>query len=393
MLTLVSSIAQTQPKKWTVLLYSAADNNLHPYMVDDVAELETVGSDAQTDLLVQVDHGREGVGAERLKLEKFARPQQENPNPHGPIQSPVLENLGQVNMSSAYTLANSIEWAMKNYPSEHFMLIISDHGNAWKGCAQDDSARGWMNVPELKAGLAKAQEATGKKIDVLGFDCCLMASLEVAYQVRDQASYMVASEMTEGGDGWPYSPIMGPDVLKSVQRTLESKIDLSPKELATMIVDKSGATPAVHTLSAVDLSKVGDIKGPMVELRQAIVESPTSKSVLREIWTDTLRFYGYRDAGDYARMLATDSRITDGNLREKAGAALTAIQSAVVAEDHHGPYGGATGLTLQVHRSTDLSYNNLAFEKDVRWSAAQDRVGKLDEPKGGSVIHDREEER
>ena len=79
------------PKKWTVLLYSAADNNLHPYMVDDVAELETVGSDAQTDVVVQIDHGREGGGAERLKVEKFVRDQE---NPHGPVQSPVLEKMG-----------------------------------------------------------------------------------------------------------------------------------------------------------------------------------------------------------------------------------------------------------------------------------------------------------
>lgn len=384
----MNSISQNQPaKKWTVLLYSAADNNLHAYMADDVAELETVGSDAQTDLLVQIDHGREGGGAQRLKLEKFAREGQQNP--HGPIQSPILEEMGQINMSSAYTLSNAIQWAMKNYPSEHFALIISDHGNSWKGCAQDDSSRAWMNVPELKAGLANAQQATGKKIDLLGFDCCLMANLEVAYQVRDQASYMVASEMTEGADGWPYAPILGPDVA----RTLQQRIDLSPRDLATLMVEKSGVTPSVHTLSAVDLGKVEAIKEPMIELRQAMQESPTEKPIFRQIWTDTLRFYGYRDAGDFARMLATDSRITDENLKTKAGAALQAIQKAVVAEDHHGPYGGATGLTLQVHRSTDLSYNNLAFEKDVRWTAAQDRVGKLDEPRGGTVITDREEER
>lgn len=378
-----------QPKKWTVLLYSAADNNLHPWMVDDVAELETVGSDAQTDIVVQIDHGREGAGAQRLKVEKFALKDQENPNPHGPIQSPVLDSLGQINMSSAYTLSNAIEWAMKNYPSEHFMLIISDHGNAWKGCAQDDSNRGWMSLPELKAGLAQAEQTTGKKIDVLGFDCCLMASLEAAYQVRNHARYMVASEMTEGADGWPYSPIMGPDTL----RALQQRLDMSPEELAKMLVYKSGETPSIHTLSAIDLSKVENIKDPMIALRQAIVESPTSKPVLREIWQDTLRFYGYRDAGDFARMLATDSRITDENLKTKADAALQAIQQAVIAEDHHGPYGGATGLTLQVHRSTDLSYNNLAFEKDIKWSAAQERVGKLDQPKGGNRVMDREEER
>ena len=358
---------QTAPKKWTVLLYSAADNNLHPYMVDDVAELETVGSDAQTDVVVQIDHGREGGGAERLHIEKTREG-------HGPVMSPVLEKMGQVNMSSAYTLSDAIQWAMKNYPSEHFMLVISDHGNAWKGCAQDDSSRGWMSVPELKAGLAHAQQATGKKIDVLGFDCCLMANLEAAYQLRDQASYMVASEMTEGADGWPYQPILTPDTLRSV------RLDMSPRELATMLVDKSGTTEAIHTLSAIDLSKVGDIAQPMIELRQALVDTPTPQSELRAIWKETTRFYGYRDAGDWARQL-NEQVLDDPVLKEKAAAALAAIQNAVIAEDHHGPYPGATGMTLQVHKSSDLSYRNLQFEKDVKWSLAQERVGPVDDPK------------
>lgn len=357
---------QNAPKKWTVLLYSAADNNLHPYMVDDVAELETVGSDAQTDVVVQIDHGREGGGAERYHIEKTK-------DGHGPVLSPVLEQKGQVNMSSAYTLSDAIQWAMKNYPSEHFMLVISDHGNAWKGCAQDDSARGWMSVPELKAGLAHAQQATGKKIDVLGFDCCLMANLETAYQVRDQASYMVASEMTEGADGWPYNPILTPDTLRSV------RLDMSPRELASMLVDKSGTTESVHTLSAIDLSKVGAIAQPMAELRQALVETPTTQAELRAIWKDTVRFYGYRDAGDWARQL--QDRVADPTVKEKAGAALAAIQDAVISEDHHGPYAGATGMTLQVHKSSDLSYRNLEFEKDVKWSQAQERVGPVDDPK------------
>ena len=362
------------PKKWTVLLYSAADNNLHPYMVDDVAELETIGSDAQTDVVVQIDHGREGgaAGADRLKVEKFSRDQQ---NPHGPIQSPVLEKMGQVNMSSAYTLSSAVQWAMKNYPSEHFMLVISDHGNAWKGCAQDDSARGWMSVPEIKAGLAQAQKETGKKIDVLGFDCCLMANLETAYQLRDQASYMVASEMTEGADGWPYQPIMTPDSLK----TMSQRLDMEPRDLATMLVDKSGTTPSIHTLSAIDLSKMDAVRQPMIELRQAIVDTPHTQAELRAIWKETTRFYGYRDAGDWAHQL--NAKTEDPVLQDKAVAAQAAIRAAVIAEDHHGPYAGASGMTLQVHKSSDLSYRNLEFEKDVKWSQAQERIGGVDDPK------------
>ena len=42
------------------------------------------------------------------------------------------------------------------------------------------------------------------KIDVIGFDACLMAMLETAYALRDSGSVMVASEELEPGDGWSY---------------------------------------------------------------------------------------------------------------------------------------------------------------------------------------------
>lgn len=63
------------------------------------------------------------------------------------------------------------------------MLVIADHGKGWEGLIQDDSHKGWMSVPQLRQALDTAQKATGQKLDVLGFDACQMASVEVQ---RDQ---------------------------------------------------------------------------------------------------------------------------------------------------------------------------------------------------------------
>lgn len=365
-------------KKWTVLLYSAADNNLYVDMVDDVCELEHVGSDANTNIAVQIDHGKQvpkARGAQRHFLEKHSD------SLHA-IQSPVVEELGQINMGDANVLSKSIQWAMKAYPSEHFMLVISDHGNSWKGCASDDSNRGWMATPSIKAALQDARKATGQKIDVVGFDCCLMANTEVAYELRNEAEYMVASEMTEGAAGWPYAPIFGADTLQQIQQTIATRLDVSPRDLATSIVNKTQDSPVIHTLSAIDLSKMDELKEPMIEFRKAMEETPTTQASLREIWKNCTRFFGYRDAGDFAYWLANDDRITDENLKEKARAVEKALTAPVIAEQHAPQHDGATGLTLQVHRSTDLSYDNLAFEKDIHWSGAQKRVGGIDDPKG-----------
>ena len=77
--------------KWTILHYSAGDNNLRSYLVDDVDEMERVGSDDLTNLVVQLDVGNP-EGARRYYLEQNSSPG---------VGSPVLQEMGSVNIASA----------------------------------------------------------------------------------------------------------------------------------------------------------------------------------------------------------------------------------------------------------------------------------------------------
>ena len=62
----------------------------------------------------------------------------------------------------------------------------------------------FLDNAELKRALAEAQALAGKRIDLLGMDACLMSMFEVAYQVKDQASYLVGSQEVE--------PMAGPTI-------------------------------------------------------------------------------------------------------------------------------------------------------------------------------------
>lgn len=365
------NVTQAPPKKWTILLYSAADNNLHPFMTDDVAELEKVGSDENTNLLVQFDNGRQGgpQGAYRYCLQK-------DRVDNGTIDTPPEESLGQVNMSSSETLKDAICWAMNKYPAEHTMLVISDHGNSWKGCCQDDSHRGWMDVPTLKNALERAARETGKKVDIVGFDCCMMGNTEVAYELRDQATYMVASEKSEGGDGWPYQAILQPDLLKTVQRELQTRVDMSPEELACRIVDQTSyVTDIIHTLSAVRLGEMGNLKEKLTPLRDAIVNGTVTQEVLRDINAKVQRFFGYRDLGDWLRLLQEDERIQDAAIKEEAARVQEAYSKAILAEQHDFSL-NATGLTIHLTKPNDYyGYMALDFQKDSDWVAVGNKIG------------------
>ena len=87
--------------------------------------------------------------------------------------------------------------------------------------------------------LAAVTRRTGRKIDVVGFDACLMSMAEIMYQVRQCADYSVGSQQTEPGDGWPYDTVL---------RALAARPTMTPAELAGTIVDKYSRPIAAMTM-------------------------------------------------------------------------------------------------------------------------------------------------
>jgi len=106
-------------------------------------------------------------------------------------------------MGDAQTLGEFLGWGAQSYPADHYMAVFWNHGGgAASGVAfdelfDDDS----LSLTELTEGLAMA----GVTFDVIGFDACLMATLETAAAVAPYGRYLIASEETEPGGGWDYA--------------------------------------------------------------------------------------------------------------------------------------------------------------------------------------------
>ena len=111
-------------------------------------------------------------------------------------------------MAAESTFADFLKWGTSNFPADHYMLVIWDHGGgSITGVCQDDiypyDSRGQadsLTLPEMRDAMKKS----GAKFDVIGFDTCLMATVETAQILSPYAGYMVASEESEPGAGWDY---------------------------------------------------------------------------------------------------------------------------------------------------------------------------------------------
>ncbi len=258
--TTLVNLADTKPldpKKWTVLVYLASDNDLaqNGFDVNDLKEMEAVGSNNDLNIVVQYDGWSYG-DSERLYIK--------------PGKSVALEHLGEVDMSLGSTLEEFVKWGLTNFPAEHTMLVLWNHGGGvWprsvsggaqaQAQAQAQAAKvggkdsggallpqgiGWddggvpggggtwdcLTTDELRIALEGAYEAVpGKKINIIDFDACLMQMYEVCLELDGLTDYIVGSEEVTPGPGNPYDAILG---------LLAADPDMTAEAYASAIVDE-----------------------------------------------------------------------------------------------------------------------------------------------------------
>ena len=116
----------------------------------------------------------------------------------------LVRNDGSDPMTKGTTLTRFINYCAKNYPANRNMLILWDHGGgSISGFGYDE--RNQMAGSLSLKGIGDALKASGQTFDFIGFDACLMGTLESALTLAPYADYLIGSEETEPGVGWYYT--------------------------------------------------------------------------------------------------------------------------------------------------------------------------------------------
>ena len=164
----------------------------------------------------------------------------------------LVENAGNAPMTDPNNLASFIQWCGKNFPANRNQLIFWDHGGgSLSGYGYDEkyATSGSMDLAEID----KALKAGGVTFDFIGFDACLMATLETALTVDQYGDYLIASEETEPGVGWYYTDWL----TKLSQNTSMPTIEIG-KNIVDDFVDVCAqkCRGQSTTLSVVDLAEL-----------------------------------------------------------------------------------------------------------------------------------------
>ncbi|AGL03686.1 clostripain-related cysteine peptidase [Desulfoscipio gibsoniae] len=179
----------------------------------------------------------------------------------------LIEDVGQVNMAEPETLKDFIIWTATEYPAEKYVLALWNHGGgAHGGYAHDElfEDKSTLSLADIRTALEQASGQSGIAFELIGFDACLMATIETAYIVSPFTKYFIGSEETEPGHGWNYTPIF--------QKILDDPT-ISGDKLGEAIAQGfreqalEWDTADETTLSVINAKKIG----PVIEALEALV--------------------------------------------------------------------------------------------------------------------------
>lgn len=304
--------------EWSVLVYMQADNSLSEFADKDISEMikgyqkSGPGEAFNVNTLVQVDYPQDKK-TWRFKVDGSGKIEHDS----------LSQEMGERPVEE---LVASAAWVKEKYTANHYAIILWNHGSGiedyrkinsekirnfnsiWmdifapdishadngktvnkknnvkvnankaglddlselgRGILYDDSENTCLTNQGLSIAFSRIKDILGKKIDLVGMDACLMSMVEVAYEIKDYADVLVASQETEPGYGWDYTGIMAQLVSNPVWYTSSN--------LAQLIVASYGFYYAStdmqgYTQSAINLNRIDQLCANIESVAVGVLE-------------------------------------------------------------------------------------------------------------------------
>jgi Clostripain family len=363
--------------RWTSHYYVSADNSLRSTVPAALEQFRTTDP-KKIQVVVQVDLPEQP--AQRYVL-------------NGDGEFVLLESKsrrnGSANTGDPKVFKNFLIAARHLRRRDRTMVVLNGHGtgimelrpltnghqrpsNGPRGAfalGLDRSSNDYLDNHETETVLKEAFQQH-KKPDILGYDACLMAMVEIAHQLRKCASFFIASQDNETAAGWPYQAIL---------RTFDDEVE--PKRAAINIVRTYGAATKEDkdaTLSAVALDQMDLLADALDQfgatLRPFVVQHIFDLARCRQkarVFAnfDSIDLHEFVDAVKARFFEVLPDGIKRRAILEAADAVLAALSLAVVATSRNPVESGANGLAVYLPNTPVIdAYHDLPLSKEApRW--------------------------
>ena len=348
--------SSSQPKEWTFLIYLNGNNNLDSFGAMNLNQMEKIGSTAKINVVVQWASLQNGK-TQRLYMTKDSNLDK--------VTSPVIEDMGQVDMGDYHSVIDFVKWGAQKYPAKHYFVDIWDHGSGWhlkpgetmKDISWDEVTGNHITTKQLATALSESSKILGQKIDIYGSE------------VKDAVSIYAGSEETEPGDGWPYDAFLaGWNKLPSTATARDIAAVLT-QEYANYYKGKSSNV----TLSAFDLSFIDPLNQSIKNFTSSFRNlSGKELSKVKKAALESTHFADddYVDLGDFldhvkSLKISSISKTTISEIGDQA-------KKFVVASNNVGfPKAQGASIWIPTDSSTYSQYadrySQMNFDHDTNW--------------------------
>ena len=252
------------------------------------------------------------------------------------------------------TLADFLRYCKTEHPADHTMVLFWNHGAGAFGFGADMLFGGQgFSLKDMRAAFESVCEPSEKKppFDVIGFDACLMASMEVAGTFNGFARYLVGSEDVEPGYGWDYTAWLG---------VMAENPRINPLQLCKAITDSyitfytragiAANQPATQLFSIMDLNKADELEAAygrlMARALDDSAESANVAALLGKCANRSIKYAGsdhnYFNTLDLGLFLKEAAQYYP----DEANAALDLVDEMVLYNLACGVHAQSTGITV-----------------------------------------------
>ncbi|MGN1340979.1 MAG: clostripain-related cysteine peptidase [Oscillospiraceae bacterium] len=280
----------------------------------------------------------------------------------------LLDEQPAASMGAGSTLADFLSWGVENHAAARMGLVFWNHGGGsiTGVCFDELNESDSLSLPEISDALAQTAAEMTAKFEFIGFDACLMGTIETANVLATYSRYMYGSEESEPGGGWDYT---------AIGDYLGEYPDADGAQLGKVVCDSFYADceeisqDSFATLSVIDLSKIDDVIISFNDYAKALYDASGNNSVLSDVvrkisYADNFggnnKSEGYTNMVDFAGIVQAGAEYGVG-----ADNVLSALDKAVVymrnGSDHRNACGLATYYPLQLQGTQELKvFGNVA---------------------------------
>jgi len=342
--------AESVAGSWTIALYVNGDNDLaYAWPRFTLPALKGIPASDAVRVVAMVDSPRR----DGATLYRIAGRQ---------VQT-VRRWPGERDFGAGRTFRWFLQQVHATFPSDRLVVVGWDHGYGWRYFSRDFTAGDRILLPELR----RAIEGAGVHIEVLGFDACNMADVDVAAELASTGlvDHLVASEETIDQDGYPYANMFAP---LAVDPMREPDVVVADMLAGWTRYYASRRNFSWVSLSAVDMARTAamrqDVAAWVARLRAGL---PLYAARYQAAMHRTIYAWDswMLDLGGFAARLAADPRIADAALRAASAAVRDDVAAAVVDVTSGSYASGFTGLTVWAGTGADWRADHDAYREQV----------------------------